>query len=117
MRSANEVDESLARFRGRCKADFRPLDLPPALPQQWSRRSLYGVRVHGGAVLSMQWSGGKVDALTWRATKTTKYELRLPAGQHLRTVRAGNSKQTFYQDATGVVQMRTIQGQTYSLEF
>jgi alpha-L-fucosidase 2 len=113
--AANGMLEAIVQSRW--YPDHCELDLLPALPQQWSQGRLYGVRLRGGAELSMQWSGDHVDSVTLRAMKSTRYDLRLPAGQHLRTLRVGSSPQDFFQDGTGVVRMRTVRGQTYSLEF
>ena len=48
----------------------------PALPPQWSRGSLKGVRVRGGGKVDIVWNAGRLTELPVRSDRTVKYRIR-----------------------------------------
>jgi alpha-L-fucosidase 2 len=52
------------------------IHLLPALPKHWNEGDLRGVRVRGGIVLDIRWSGGSVTGVTLRGPAGTPIVLR-----------------------------------------
>ena len=93
-----------ALVQSRWYSDHAEVDLMPALPPKWQDGEVTGVRVRGGGELHLQWAGGKVVRVEWRCTHTRTVDLRLPAGQTLRSLRA-DGKSISYTQADSVVHM------------
>jgi len=56
------------------------LHLLPALPREWPRGEIRGVRARGGVTVDLAWSGGKPAALTLQGRPNTKVRIRSAAG-------------------------------------
>jgi alpha-L-fucosidase 2 len=105
-----------ALVQSRWYSDHAEVDLMPALPPKWQDGEVTGVRVRGGGELHLQWASGKVVRVDWRCTHTRTVDLRLPAGQTLRSLRA-DGKTISYKQADSVVHMNLKQGHSYALVF
>jgi alpha-L-fucosidase 2 len=113
--AANGMLEALVQSRW--YADHAEVDLLPALPREWSRGAVRGVRVRGGAELALAWSEGKLTACTWKAMQSGAFEVRLPRGQHLRAVRANGAASKLPVESGGAVRLAMTKGSTYTLSF
>ena len=105
-----------ALVQSRWYPDHTEVDLLPAIPPKWQDGEVTGVRVRGGAELHLQWVGGKVARVEWRCTHTGAFNLRVPAGQTLRSLRA-KGKLVPYTQADSVVHLNLQQGIDYALVF
>jgi alpha-L-fucosidase 2 len=105
-----------ALVQSRWYSDHAEVDLMPALPPKWHDGELTGVRIRGGGELHLQWAGSKVALLEWRCTHTGKFDLRVPAGQTLRSLQDGG-KSVPYTQADSVVHMNLQQDHSYKLVF
>jgi alpha-L-fucosidase 2 len=56
------------------------LHLLPALPREWPRGEIRGVRARGGVTVDLAWSRGKPAALTLQGPPNTKVRIRSAAG-------------------------------------
>ena len=54
------------------------INLLPALPKQWSEGSFEGLRVRGGAEVSLSWEQGKVTKAKLTATASNVFKLKVP---------------------------------------
>ena len=86
-----------ALVQSRWYPDHAEVDLLPALPPRWQDGELEGVRVRGGGELHLQWADGKVKSVEWRCTHTGAFDLRVPAGQTLRSLHAHGKVISFTQ--------------------
>ena len=105
-----------ALVQSRWYSDHAEVDLLPALSTKWQDGEVTGVRVRGGGELRLQWVGGKVARVEWRCTHTGAFDLRVPAGQTLRSLRA-NDKLVSYTQVGSVVHLNLQQGDSYELVF
>ena len=105
-----------ALVQSRWYSDHAEVDLMPALPPKWQDGEVNGVRVRGGGELHLQWAGGKVARVEWRCTHTGRFDLRVPAGQTLRSLQ-GDGKSVPYTQADSVVHLNLQQGHSYVLVF
>ncbi len=120
-----QIDGNLGGANGMLEAivqsrwypDHNEVDLLPALPKEWDRGSVSGIRVRGGAEVDLQWDGGKVRTSRWRVSRNGAFELRLPAGQHLRQWTANGNKQTVPAEKAGVVSLSLHKTAVYEFVF
>ena len=62
----------------------------PALPQQWPTGSLTGVRVRGGARVSLAWDMGRLTSLTLESARAVRY--RVDYGEQSGDIRLAPNK-------------------------
>ena len=67
------------------------IDLLPALPSAWPAGEVKGLRARGSVEVDLRWENGKAAAATLRPDFSGEYQLRVPAGQKIRTVSNGTS--------------------------
>jgi alpha-L-fucosidase 2 len=106
-----------ALVQSRWYADHAEVDLLPALPKVWNSGSISGVRVRGGATVDMHWSAGIVTTSTWKAAHYQTFELRVPAGQHLRELRIDGKIHKPASMSGDVLHLSLAQGKSYQLTF
>ena len=112
---ANGMLEALVQSRW--YADHCEVDLLPALPKEWDHGSVSGIRVRGSAEVDLQWDGGKVRTSHWRVSQDGVFELRVPAGQHLRRWTANGRTQPIPTEKAGVFGLTLRKGKAYELSF
>lgn len=112
---ANGMLEAL--IQSRWYPDHAEVDLLPALPSAWSRGSVSGIRVRGGAELDFQWENGRLRSSRWRASEDEAFDLRLPAGQHLTHWTANGRTRSVPAEKAGVLRIPARRGATYELAF
>jgi alpha-L-fucosidase 2 len=120
-----QIDGNLGGANGMLEAivqsrwypDRSEVDLLPALPGAWSSGAVSGIRVRGGAELDLQWDGSKIRSSRWRASEDRVFEIRLPAGQHLRHLTANGKTQTVPPEKEGAVRVSLRKGATYEFGF
>jgi alpha-L-fucosidase 2 len=113
--AANGMLEALVQSRW--YPDHAEVDFMPALPSAWSSGSVSGIRVRGGAEVDVQWDGGKLKTSRWRTSEGGVFEIRLPVGQHLRTLTANGKKQTVPAEKSGAVSLTLRKGAAYEFAF
>ncbi|AFL89156.1 hypothetical protein Terro_2921 [Terriglobus roseus DSM 18391] len=106
---ANGMLEALVQSRW--YADHGEVDLMPALPTAWQQGHITGLRVRGNQELSLRWSNGKLDAVTWVAHQDGRFEIALPPGLHL------HSSPDLTEPAPGMVSLMAHAGKSYNLRF
>jgi alpha-L-fucosidase 2 len=67
------------------------IDLLPALPNAWAVGEVKGLRARGSVEVDLRWENGKAAAATLRPDFSGEYQLRVPAGQKIRSVSNGTS--------------------------
>ena len=120
-----QIDGNLGGANGMLEAivqsrwypDRAEVDLLPALPNAWSRGSVSGIRLRGGAELDLQWDAGKIRSSKWRASEDEAYDIRLPAGQHLHRWTANGKTQPVPPEKAGVVRVTLRHGGAYEFTF
>lgn len=105
-----------ALVQSRWYSDHAEVDLLPALPSKWQDGEVAGIRVRGGGELRLQWADGKATHVEWHCTHTGAFDLRLPAGQTLRSLRA-DGKSVHFTQSNSVARLNLKQGDTYILAF
>ena len=112
---ANGMLEAI--LQSRWYPDHAEVDFMPALPTEWSRGSISGIRLRGGAEIGLQWDGGRARSSQWRTSEDEVFEIRLPAGQHLSGLTANGKKQTVPRENAGAVRVTLRKGTTYEFAF
>ena len=84
------------------------IHLLPALPKEWSRGSVKGLRVRGNVEVDIAWENGRATSATLRSALGGSVKVRPPVGQSISGRQAG-------QDGTAVI--RTMPRGSYRLEF
>ena len=112
---ANGMLEAL--IQSRWYPDHAEVDLLPALPSVWSRGSVSGIRVRGGAEFDLQWEKGKLHSSRWRASQDEAFDFRLPAGQHLSHWTANGKAQRVPAEKDGVIRIAARRGAMYEFAF
>lgn len=110
--AANGMLEALVQSRW--MPDAAEIELLPALPQQWTKGSLEGLRVRGGAAVSMRWKDGKVETLDLHAMAHEAMRIIPPASQTIARVTTGAGR-TIPLGPDGVIQLES--GTSYQLTF
>jgi alpha-L-fucosidase 2 len=57
------------------------INLLPALPDEWSKGSLRGFKVRGGATIDLSWKDGRVTEMTVTGGWTDTLKVKTPDGQ------------------------------------
>jgi alpha-L-fucosidase 2 len=110
--AANGMLEALVQSRW--MPDGAEIELLPALPQQWTQGSLEGLRVRGGAAVSMRWRDGRVETLDLHATAREAMRIIPPASQAIaRVMTAAGRRIPLGSD--GVIQLE--RGTSYRVTF
>ena len=112
---ANGMLEALVQSRW--YPDHAEVDLLPALPNVWSRGSVAGIRVRGGAELDLQWENGKLHSSRWRASQDEAFDLRLPAGRHISHLTVNSKTEPVPSEKGGVIRIVARRGATYQFAF
>jgi alpha-L-fucosidase 2 len=112
---ANGMLESLVQSRW--YRDRVEVDLLPALPGAWTQGSVAGIRVRGGAELDLKWDGGKALSSRWRASQDGIFDIRVPAGQHLRGLLADGAVQRLPRENAGTIRLTLRKGSSYEFKF
>lgn len=112
---ANGMLEAL--IQSRWYPDHAEVDLLPALPSVWSRGSVSGIRVRGGAEIALQWEGGKLRSSRWHAAQDEAFDVRLPSGQRLSHWTANGRTQPVPAGKSGVIRIAARRGATYEFAF
>jgi alpha-L-fucosidase 2 len=112
---ANGMLETLVQSRW--YPDHNEVDLLPALPQAWSRGSVSGIRVRGGAELDLQWEAGNVRTSRWRASGDGLFDIRWPAGRRLSAFAENGNAQALPSGDAGRLRVQFRKGATYTLIF
>lgn len=113
--AANGMLEAL--IQSRWYSDRVEVDLLPALPQEWSNGSVNGVHVRGDAEVAMRWSGNHLVAVSWKPKQNQLFRVRLPQGQHLRSITVDDRGIRVHEDDSGTVDLQLSKGKIYKLEF
>ncbi|HUB77930.1 MAG TPA: glycoside hydrolase family 95 protein [Bryobacteraceae bacterium] len=120
-----QIDGNLGGANGMLEAivqsrwypDHAEVDLLPALPREWGRGSVSGIRVRGGAELALEWDEGKVRSSRWRASQDETFEIRLPAGQNLRRWTENSHVRPVLPGKAGAVRVAVHKGGVYEFAF
>ena len=56
--------------------DERILELLPALPADWKKGSIKGIRARGGFTVDMEWADGKLSTATIKADKASTLRIK-----------------------------------------
>jgi alpha-L-fucosidase 2 len=67
------------------------IDLLPALPSVWTAGEVKGLKARGSVEVDLSWKNGRAAAATIRPEFSGEYQLRVPAGQEIRSVTDGTS--------------------------
>ena len=59
------------------------INILPALPAEWQDGSLHGFKTRGGAVIDLEWKGGKPCALTVTGGWDKDMKIRIPGKDEL----------------------------------
>ena len=113
--AANGMLEALVQSRW--YPHYVEVDLLPARPTQWSDGSVAGVRVRGNAEIALQWAGSQLLESTWTAHQDETFQVRLPAGQHLKSSTVDGHKFIAHESASGVLELKASKGKTYKFAF
>jgi alpha-L-fucosidase 2 len=113
--AASGMLESL--IQSRWYSDRVEVDFLPALPQEWSDGSVNGVHVRGNAEVAMRWSGSHLVSVSWKPKQNQRFRVRLPQGQHLRSITAADRDIRVHEDDSGTVDLQLAKGKIYKLEF
>jgi alpha-L-fucosidase 2 len=112
--AANGMLEAL--IQSRWYADRIEVDLLPALPQEWANGSVNGVHVRGDAAVNLHWSGNHLVDTTFTPQHDQLFHVRLPEGQHLKSITAGGHAIKVHEDASAV-DLHLTKDKTYKLSF
>ncbi len=66
------------------------IDLLPALPAVWPAGEVKGLRARGSVEIDLRWENGKAVAAMIRPDFSGEYQLRVPAGQKIRSIASGS---------------------------
>jgi alpha-L-fucosidase 2 len=88
--AANGMLEALVQSRW--MPDAAEIELLPALPKEWANGSVEGLRVRGGATLSMHWADGKITSLQLHSAQDGSIKLMLPKQQSIASIRNSDGK-------------------------
>jgi alpha-L-fucosidase 2 len=68
------------------------IDLLPALPSAWATGEVKGLRARGSVEVDLRWVNGKVTAAALRPDFSGEYQLRVPNGQKIKSIRNTGSE-------------------------
>ena len=91
--------------------DHRIIELLPALPPQWSKGSIKGLRARGNFTLDLAWDSGKLVAAS--VTSADDNVLRLKLNEHTQNLKTNKE----YTVTDSVLSMELNAGETVQLSF
>jgi len=112
--AANGMLEALVQSRW--YPDHTEVDLFPALPSEWSKGSVTGLRLRGDGTLDLQWQP-QDTTIHWHANHTGPVDLRVPQAVDLRKAVIDGKHVPASQIDGQVVHLNMIGGHAYTLRF
>lgn len=92
------------------------LVLMPAWPASWGEGNVRGLRVRGGAELSMSWAGGRPRSATLTAMRDGEHRLRLLNGQRIASMDC-DGRPMAADEREGIVLLRLSAGERVRIRF
>jgi alpha-L-fucosidase 2 len=86
------------------------IELLPALPGEWARGEVTGLRARGGIQVDMAWRDGKLTSCRLHAKLSGPQRLRLPSAYELKEIRGAQ-----FTREGGVVLVTLQAGRSYEL--
>ena len=93
------------------------LHLLPALPPDWKSGEVKGLRARGGVEIDIAWKDGKASSVVLRPAVDGTWQIRVPQGQRIVSIRSAKSAAQLRPGSDGAVEAALSKSAVWRIQF